>query len=449
MTATITALSADYAAGRSDPVAVLEACMGQIGADQQHADSVFTRLTGQRAQRAARESAARWREGRPLGALDGIPLVWKDVFDMAGEVTTCGSASRHDARPARQDAELVRQLESCGVVSVGRTTLSEFAYSGLGINPVAGTPENPWDASTRRIVGGSSSGSAAAVARGWVPCGMGSDTSGSIRVPAALLGLVGFKPSSGRYPSQGMFPLAPSLDVAGPLVRSVADAQLLDCAITGASARPSRLQDWTFIVPSGRALASQTAQVQATFHAVLGMLGRAGVTVVERSFAPFEQTRALFDQHGTLVAVEAADVHRALLQSERLALVDPRIAQRMQLGAQISAQAAAVLKTRRAEMIATSRAHLPPGEILLYPTVCMTAPEIAPLEGDAALFAQCNAQILQNTMLSSYLDMPTLSLPAGLASDGLPVGVSLSLPCGLDAQLLGIGASLQSMLRTD
>jgi len=432
--------------GERTPLEVLEAVFASIEKDGAP-EHVFTALTRERAERAARASTERWRSNKPLGPLDGVPIVWKDVFDVAGTVTTCGSRVRAQAAPATADAELVRQLEAQGMVSIGKTTLSEFAYSGLGINPYPGTPRNPVDQVVARIPGGSSSGSAAAVALGWVPCGMGSDTSGSIRVPAAFQALVGFKPSHGRYSTQGMYPLAPSLDTAGPLVREVADACLLDEMLTGQTCEPAGpLSNWRFIVPTGRALAQASPEVQAVFEDVLARLSRAGAGIEHREFAPFELTRRIFEEHGTLVAVEATRVHEALMASSEFLKVDPRIAARMRRGASLAQADRDIIETRRAPLAAMAGKDLAEREVLLYPTVSMTAPAMAPLEEDDEWFAQCNLQVLHNTMLGSYLDMPTLSLPAGPADDGLPVGVSLSAASGRDARLLGLGKAVQELL---
>lgn len=436
-----------YAAARRDPLDVFEEVSAQVLAPDAP-PHIFTTLTLERARQAAQASAGRWREDRPLGPLDGIPVVWKDAFDMAGTVTSCGSRVMKYAAPAQADAALVSQLEKLGAVSIGKTTLSEFAYSGLGINPYPGTPRNPADPQAARIPGGSSSGSAVAVSLGWVPCGMGSDTSGSIRVPAALQGLVGFKPSHGRYATQGMYPLAPSLDTAGPLVRSVADACLLDTALTGqACEQAGELSEWSFIVPSGRALADNDEAVQAAFDAALERLARAGAKIMTREFRPYELTRQIFDEHGTLVAVEATKVHQALMASPEFAKVDMRIAERMRKGAGLPQINQELIQGSRASLVRMADQHLADREVLIYPTVAMTAPKIVYLECDDDLFAECNLRVLRNTMLASYLDMPTLSLPAGLASDGLPVGLSLSMAAGRDARLLGLGLAAQRALQ--
>jgi len=444
----IEALYHAYAAAKLSPLDVFEDVRAQVQAADAPAH-VFTTLTLERARQAAQASNERWREGRPLGPLDGIPVVWKDAFDMAGTVTSCGSRVMASAEPAQADAALVSQMERLGVLSIGKTTLSEFAYSGLGINLYPGTPRNPADPRVARIPGGSSSGSAVAVSLGWVPCGMGSDTSGSIRVPAALQGLVGFKPSHGRYAAQGIFPLAPSLDTAGPLLRSVADACLLDTALTGRACAPAgELSDWTFIVPSGQALAKMDAGVQAAFEAALESLARAGAQIMTRAFRPFEMTRQIFDEYGTLVAVEATKVHKALMASPDFDKVDQRIAARMRKGAALPQINQERIQSSRASLVRMASQHLTEREVLIYPTVPMTAPKIVDLERDDALFAASNMRILHNTMLGSYLDMPTLNLPVGLASDGLPVGISLSMATGEDARLLGLGLAAQRALQT-
>lgn len=200
-----TALASAFAERRSDPVQVLEHALEQAA----RSEHVFISLCSARARREAEAAAARWRDGQPLSLFDGVPLAWKDLFDVAGSVTTAAAEVRRDAPPALLDAHCVGRLSRAGMVSVGKTNLSEFAYSGLGLNPHFGTPINPHSDAQPRIPGGSSAGSAVAVATGIVPIAMGTDTAGSIRIPAAFNGLVGFRSSSRRYSRDGVFPLAP------------------------------------------------------------------------------------------------------------------------------------------------------------------------------------------------------------------------------------------------
>lgn len=228
-----TALAEAFAQGRTDPVQVLEQAL-ELAEVTPH---VFISLCPARARREAEAAAARWRDGQPLSLFDGVPLAWKDLFDVAGTITTAAAQVRRDAPPANVDAPSVRQLCRAGLVSLGKTNLSEFAYSGLGLNPHFGTPINPHSDAQPRIPGGSSAGSAVAVAAGIVPIAMGTDTAGSIRIPAAFNGLVGYRATSRRYDRDGVFPLAHSLDSLGPLTRSVRDAWVVDGLLRGGDPR--------------------------------------------------------------------------------------------------------------------------------------------------------------------------------------------------------------------
>src|SRR5271170_4012062 len=196
--------------------------------------AIFIAMTAERARREAATSTARYRAGAPLGPLDGVPVAWKDLFDLVGTTTTAGSDIYRSAPPARADATVVRNLADAGMVSLGKVNLSEFAYSGLGLNPHFGTPRNPYDANVHRVPGGSSSGSAVAVAAGLAPVAIGTDTGGSVRIPAAFNGLVGFKTAEGSIDRTGIFALSPTLDTVGPLARTVEDCLLLYSALRGA-----------------------------------------------------------------------------------------------------------------------------------------------------------------------------------------------------------------------
>jgi len=442
----IAELAQRYARGRLDPVDVAREALAAAGTSEMNAS--FISILEERAMREAHASQARWRAGRPLGPLDGVPVAWKDLFDMAGSVTTCASDTRRHAAPAPLDAPAVRALAAAGMVSIGKTNLSEFAFSGLGINIHFGTPRNPHDAVTARIPGGSSSGSAVAVARRVVPCAMGTDTSGSIRVPAAFNGLVGFKPSSARYDQRGVFPLAPSLDSIGPLVRTVADACLIDDALLGRAPafKESEHKRARLVIPSGIMLDGLEAGVAAAFEATAGILAQRGFAIEHRAVPVLDLTHYLFATFGTLVGIEAADVHRALLDSPELARVDARIVQRLRSGQAIPAPNRQALRDNRPRLIAAMTAALAPDEALLFPTVPMAAPPIAALEADPAWFAQCNARVLRNTMIGSYLDMPVLALPCGTDGSGLPVGMSLAMATGRDDALLALGLAIEGAL---
>jgi aspartyl-tRNA(Asn)/glutamyl-tRNA(Gln) amidotransferase subunit A len=266
------------AAGTVDAVAVAEHFLERIEA---HADkAVFIKVLRERALTEAKASAKRHREGRSLGPLDGVPLSWKDLYDMKGETTTAGSEVFRHAPPAKEDAAVVANLTAAGMVALGKVNLSEFAYSGLGLNPHYGTPRNPRGGTQHRAPGGSSSGSGVSIAAGLAPCSIGSDTGGSVRVPAALNGVTGYKSSEGRISKAGVFPLSETLDTVGPLARSVEDCVLLDMALRGAvttEVRRASLADLSLVVATNLVFDGADDAVAANFDTALSRLSAAGV----------------------------------------------------------------------------------------------------------------------------------------------------------------------------
>ena len=281
--------------------------------------------------REAGASLERYKMGRPIGRLDGIPVSWKDVFDVEGTPTTAGSALLRSAKPAASDAPVVARLAQAGAVSIGKTNLSEFAFSGIGLNPHFGTPANPLVQGG--IPGGSSSGAAVSVAIGACAVAFGTDTSGSIRVPAACNGLVGFKPTASRYPLSGVFPLAPSLDTVGIIAKSMADIIVVDDVLTERQTKsPGETRESaTFVVPESVVTGDLEPAVAANFEEEIKRLERAGFRIVRRRLKSFEGTQSLFQEVGTLVAVEAAEVHRDILsRPELLFQIDQRVARRLQ-----------------------------------------------------------------------------------------------------------------------
>jgi aspartyl-tRNA(Asn)/glutamyl-tRNA(Gln) amidotransferase subunit A len=292
---------------------------------------VFISLTADRARREAEAAAARWRAGQPLSPFDGVPLAWKDLFDMAGSVTTAGAAYRRNAPAAALDAPVVGLLCRAGMVSVGKTNLSELAYSGLGLNPHFGTPHNPHASDQPRIPGGSSSGSAVAVAAGIVPIAMGTDTAGSIRIPSAFNGLVGYRSSSRRYNRDGVFPLARSLDSLGPLTRSVRDALALDDILHGRTHTHTvrSLKGQRFVLEHS-VLSHVEPAVGNNLLRAVEQLKAAGALIENRESPTFKGALELIQQHGWLGAFEAFALHQALLDSTDAAQLDPRVRRRLE-----------------------------------------------------------------------------------------------------------------------
>ena len=265
------------AKGGLDPVEVAEFFLDRIERDRDNPS--FILVTRKRALEEAAASRKRHREGRAAGPLDGVPIAWKDLVDMAGERTTAGSALYAESPPKEKDAPIVANLAAAGMVALGKTNLSEFAFSALGLNPHFGTPRNPRDPATPRIAGGSSSGAAVAVAGGLAPCAIGSDTGGSIRAPASFCGIVGFKTSEGRIDKQGVFPLSRTLDTIGPMAHTVEDCVLIDMALRGQSSTPVRPIDLggvEFVVPDKTGIDDAEPAVAANLETTMKRLAGGG-----------------------------------------------------------------------------------------------------------------------------------------------------------------------------
>ena len=340
------------AKGDLDPVEVAEFFLDRIERDR--ANPSFILVTRERALKEAAASRKRHREGRPAGPLDGVPVAWKDLVDMAGERTTAGSALFVDSALKQNDAPIVANLSAAGLAALGKTNLSEFAFSALGLNPHFGTPRNPRDAATPRIAGGSSSGSAVAVAAGLAPCAIGSDTGGSIRAPASFCGIVGFKTSEGRIDKRGVFPLSRTLDTIGPLARTVEDCVLIDMALrgqSGAPVRPLDLNGVEFVAPDKTGIDDLDAAVAANLEAAMKRLAAAGAKVMSRPAPLIGAMRALTAQHGSLVAIEAYAEHRAVLESADAQRMDRRVVRRA-MGGRVSGDDVIKLQRGREDLIA-------------------------------------------------------------------------------------------------
>lgn len=446
-------LHAAFAAGALTPTQAVEQCLQAACTSP----SVFTRITADRALEEARQSTARWQAGQPLGALDGVPISWKDLFDVRGTPTTAASALLLTAPPAAEDAAVVARATAAGMVCLGKTNLSEFAYSGLGLNPCFGTPVNRRLGTRDRAPGGSSSGAALAVVQGCGPLAMGTDTAGSVRIPAAFNGLVGFRASRGRYPMQGVFPLAPSLDTLGPLASSVADCMAFDQVMCASAPPPGASQVATQAVADG-GLRDQVfavdpelledgrihACVRDNLLACLGLLEMRGARIERRRVHSLRQVQALMERHGWLGAHEALATHRERLDApDQAARMDQRVRRRLQAARQLGHAGYLELLAQRAPLMAQFAREL--GEAtLVLPTVGHPAPLLDPLLDDDTLFAEINLATLRLTMPGSFLDTPAVAIPSGFKQapgpDGrpeqLPTSLQLMRPRGDDDRLL-------------
>ncbi|NUB04395.1 amidase [Azospirillum melinis] len=421
----------------------LEAALSRIADPERQGAMVFTEIYAEEARSAAAASDRRAAAGRSLGPLDGRIVSVKALFDVAGDVTAAGSAILRGRPATGRDAKAVARLRAAGAVIVGRTHMTEFAFSAVGINPHYGNPGNPHDRS--RVPGGSSSGAAISVIDGMAEIALGSDTGGSLRIPAALSGAVGFKPSAGRLSAEGAFPLSPTLDAIGPIAANVADAALLDSILSDgdpAPLAPVSLAGQSFLVARGRLFDGIEPAVAAAFEAALDRLRAAGAQVVDGAVEAELDALADLDRIGVFTAIELAAT-LADLGITALDGIDPKTRARIEAGGKAPAADYVRMQNRRAALIRLMDERLTRHPVLLLPTVPMTAPTIAYVLDDAA-FHRVNLALLRNTRVANLFDLPAISLP--VPADGLPVGLMAMGRRGSDRSLLGIAAGIEAAL---
>ena len=444
--ADVAQIASGFAERRADPLEVALGVLNSISICEDEA--IFILTTPERALEEASASAERHAAGRPRGLLDGVPIAWKDLFDLEGEVTRAGSVVLKEV-PAEADADMVRLLMQAGAVTVGKLNLTEFAFSVLGLNPHYGTPSNAWSNGAPRVPGGSSSGCAVAVALGLVPIAVGTDTSGSVRVPAAFNGIIGFKPSGNRWPLGGCFPLSETLDTAGVLCRTVSDAVIVDAAarnLTVPSIGPGAIAGLRLVVPTNAVWEGAEPAVIANAEAALQRFFNAGAIIDCQAIPAFEALLALNVRCGMLVTAEAFRLHehRLAVDAPRM---DRRVAARLQAGAAIGPDAEAEVRSARPRLIAELEELFDGNTLLAFPAVPHTAPLTAGLEEDDALFAATNMKTMRNTMLGNFFDWCSISIPSGFDEKGLPTALLLSGGPGRDDHLLACALAAEPLIR--
>jgi aspartyl-tRNA(Asn)/glutamyl-tRNA(Gln) amidotransferase subunit A len=443
-------LAADLAAGRTTSRKLVEAALERIADPAGQGATVFMHVDAESA-RAAADGHDRLRAaGTVLSPLAGIPVSIKDLFDIEGQVTRAGSRALADAPPATADAVAVARLKRAGAVIVGRTNMSEFAFSGLGLNPHYGHPLSPYRRGVKgdeRISGGSSSGAAASVADGMAAIALGTDTGGSIRIPAALCGLTGFKPTAERIPKQGGVPLSPTLDSFGPIGVSVACCALVDRMLAGLEPRIPALRPLEGVrlgVLTHYVTDDVEPEVANAIDAALKHLEAAGAIVSEVRFAPLDRLHEI-NRFG-FSPIEAYAWHRTLLDKHR-DQYDPRVLTRILKGQPASAADYLDLVAERAAVLEAARTLWQRFDAIVAPTVPVVPPRLADVESDDDAFGRTNALILRNPSAFNFLDACALSLPCHVRGEA-PVGLMLAgAPHGDDA-LLGIGRAVEAVLNT-
>ncbi|ADV81317.1 Amidase [Terriglobus saanensis SP1PR4] len=418
-------------------------CLRAVADPQGEGKRTFTRVYEESARTTADEVDLRRSEGVVAGPLAGLPISIKDLFDVAGETTLSGSTVLADAPSATADAAVVSRLRQAGAVLIGRTNMTEFAYSGLGLNPHYGTPKNPYDRATGRIPGGSSSGAAVSVSDGMAAAAVGSDTGGSIRIPAALCGLTGFKPTARRVSMEGVLPLSPTLDSIGVIAPTVACCALVDAVLAGQATitlLPGPLSGMRFGVLRGFVLDGMEDEVARAFYTALSTLSKAGAKVEDLYFGSLDRVPGA----NQFAAPEAFAWHRELLamHGDRY---DPHVAIRIRHGAGVYACDYLDLFTIRTEIMREAARTFEGFDAVLLPTVPCIAPAIATLEASDDAYFDANGAVLRNPSLFNYLDGCALSIPCHRPGEA-PVGLMVAGLGGWDARILRVGAAIEAAL---
>ncbi|MFG1398728.1 amidase [Roseixanthobacter pseudopolyaromaticivorans] len=442
----LTDLRADLDTGRTSAATLVEAALDRARDPAGEGARVFTRLYEEWAPELARASDAVRKAGVPRSPVEGLPISIKDLFDVAGETTRAGSVALDDAPPAAVHSPVVARLLAAGAVLTGRTNMTEFAFSGLGLNPHYGTPLNPYDRATGRIPGGSSSGAAVSVSDGMAAAAIGTDTGGSVRIPAALCGLSGFKPTPRRVPRAGVLPLSTSLDSIGPIAPTVTCCAILDSVLSGSGAdvpAPAALEGLRLAVPTTIALDGMDGAVSAAFSQTLSILSAAGAQVREIAVPEFARLPAI-NAKGGLIAAEAWHWHRALIDRAG-PRYDPRVLVRLMRGRDMSAADYIDVLEARAAWIASLETRLAPFDALILPTVPLIAPALATLEADDAAYGATNILMLRNPTFINFLDGCALSIPCHWPGTA-PVGLMIAGAAGRDRAILAIGRAAEAAL---
>ena len=409
-------------------------------------ERAFVRVYRDQALAQARSVDAARRAGESVGPLAGIPLSIKDLFDVQGEATLAGSRALIGAAPATRDAEIVRRLRSAGAILVGKTNMTEFAYSATGINGHCGTPRNPFDRAAGRIPGGSSSGAAVSVTDGMAVAAIGTDTGGSVRIPAAFCGIVGFKPTAFRIPRDGCVPLSTTLDSIGPLANSVDCCARVDSVLAGdryLAPEPPDLKSLRIGFVTDYVLDGLELPVAHAMERARSLIERGGVRVADAPFPELSEIVGL-NRTGGFAGFEAWQWHQDLI-GRNCQAYDQRVLAAIEKHKGMTEREYRELIVERQRIISRAALRFASFDALAWPVTPLVAPPIGALIADDKLFRRVNALAMRNTNVTNFLDGCAISLPCHEPST-LPVGIMLSLRHGEDRRLINIAASLEPLL---
>jgi aspartyl-tRNA(Asn)/glutamyl-tRNA(Gln) amidotransferase subunit A len=445
-TPTLASLAADLDAGRTTARVLVDECLAKITDKDGEGARAFLHVDAEAAIEAA-EAMDRLREVRAAPSpFAGIPISIKDLFDIKGQVTRAGSRALDDSPPAVADAPVVARLRRAGFVVIGRTNMTEFAYSGIGINPHYGTPKGAWQRGTGHVPGGSSSGAAVSVVDGMAHGALGTDTGGSCRIPAAYNGIVGFKPTQRRVPLDGAVPLSLTLDSIGPLARTVNCCAVLDAVLANEPMTPLQsrpIKGMRLAVPNTVALDDLEDAVAKTFERALEKLVREGA-LIEHIAVPEFLDIAPMSAKGGFAAAESYAWHRYLIVAKG-DIYDPRVASRIMRGESQSAADYIDLVNARKSLVARAAARLAPYDALVLPTTANTPPRIADMKDDQA-FTKANLLSLRNCTLINMIDGCGISLPIHREGE-VPVGLMLAATGESDRRIFELAAAMEGVIR--
>lgn len=447
--ASIRQLASALADGSVTARELVEQCLAKIEAPDGEGKRAFLHVAAETARATADGYDGIRSSGGSLPPFSGIPVAIKDLADIQGQVTGAGSTVLGDRAPAAADAPVVARLRAAGFILIGRTNMTEFAYSGLGLNSHFDTPRSPWDRDVGRIPGGSSSGTAVAVADGLAVAGLGTDTGGSCRIPAAFCGIAGYKPTASRVPLDGVVPLSFSLDSIGPLGRTADCCAIVDDVFSGGSGvigdhRPpaDRLR---FGVLSDLVMDDLDPEVASAYEAALSALSAAGVSLVD---VPFPELNELpeINRGGGLAAAEAFAWHKELLKT-RGDEYDQRVRSRMELGANLSAADYVEVLNSRKRVISIAAERIDGLTGFVLPTVPILPPPVASFDDDdPAHYSKNNLLTLRNTSVGNFLDTCAISVPATPPS-APPVGFMIMGAPMADSEVLAAGRTVEQVLQ--
>ena len=444
MNPTILQLAAELAAGRTSSRKLTDEALARVADPKGEGQRAFIKVYRQQAIAAADASDALRKVGLVAGPLAGIPVSIKNLCNVAGDTTLAGSQALDDAPPAQADAPVVARLRAAGAVIVGSTNMSEFAFSGVGANPHYGTPGNPADRT--RVPGGSSSGAAVSVADRMAVAALGTDTGGSVRIPAAVCGITGFKPTARRVPIDGVVPLSTSLDSIGPLANSVECCAIVDAVFAGepiAVPEAAPLAGLRFAIPRQFVMAELDATVAKAFERACRALSAKGVKIEQLDLPQLDELPAI-NVKGGFAASEAYAWHHKLI-ARRGNLYDPMVHPRIMRGKEMTAADYIDLLAARADLQKRVSAVTSNYDALVMPTCAIVAPtleEVSTAEG----FTRKNMLLLRNTTVGNFLDRCGISLPCH-ATGELPVGFSLMGEAMADKRVLAMARGVAPVVR--